>query len=229
MADPKKSSIASQFSGLPMKALIGAPLKAATDANAMIAKSQTDFILEYCFEYENADAAESDLKSAKRRPVMIPFRLERQMVDSNTGEDLGKTSMEFSVPLLTLVPINSLAVETLKINFDMEVKSSREFRRETSDDRQARKKETSTNSDGASGSANKKITKSYQPHEFDTELHGTLSSKSSDQKSKDSVASYEVTLTAGQLPLPRGVTAILDIFTKNLTPMPVNKESKDQE
>ncbi|WP_208856788.1 DUF2589 domain-containing protein [Pseudoalteromonas rubra] len=43
-------SMAQQFSGLPMKSLIGGPLKAATDANGMMARTQTQFMLSTCFD-----------------------------------------------------------------------------------------------------------------------------------------------------------------------------------
>ena len=42
-------SMAQQFSGLPIKALIGAPLLAAAEANSKMALSQTQFLLSTCF------------------------------------------------------------------------------------------------------------------------------------------------------------------------------------
>ncbi|KZN15466.1 DUF2589 domain-containing protein [Marinomonas sp. TW1] len=193
-------SIANQFSGLPMKALIGAPLKAATDANAMIAQSQTQFIISNCFEKTSEES--DDL-----RPVMIKFQLERQVLTSQGTPRANPIKMDFAIPLMTLIPINSLAIETLKISFQMEVKSSREFTKETSTERKQR-------------SISKGMTDAYKSHEFDTELHGTLSSKGKDSGNSSAGANYEVSLTAGQLPLPKGMTAILDIFTKNLAPLP---------
>lgn len=196
-------SIANQFSGLPMKALIGAPLKAATDANAMIAQSQTQFIINNCFEKISEDS--QDL-----RPIMVSFQLERQVLTPQGIPSKTPLVMDISVPLMTLIPINSLAIETLKISFQMEVKSSREFTRETSSERRQR-------------STAKGLSNGYKAHEFDTELHGTLSSKGKDSGNNSAGANYEITLTAGQLPLPKGMTAILDIFTKNMAPLPTKE------
>ncbi|BFM48711.1 DUF2589 domain-containing protein [Marinomonas sp. THO17] len=193
-------SIANQFSGLPMKALIGAPLKAATDANAMIAQSQTQFIINNCFE--KASEENDDL-----RPIMIKFRLERQTLTAQGTPSATPIKMDFVVPLMTLIPINSLAIETLKISFQMEVKSSREFTKETASERKER-------------ATSKGLMNTYKAHEFDTELHGSLFSKSKNASNSSAGADYEVSLTAGQLPLPKGMTAILDIFTKNLAPLP---------
>ena len=198
-----KKGIANQFSGLPMKALIGGPLKAATDANGMISRAQTQFIINSCFE-------KVDNESTNLRPIMIKFQLERQVVNADGTLNNKPASMDFSVPLMALMPLNSLAIETLKISFEMEVKSSREFTKETSLDRKMR-------------STGRGINSPHQPHEFDTELHGTLAKKSKNSGNESSGANYEVTLTAGQLPLPKGITSILDIFNKNIAPL-ANKE-----
>ena len=194
------NSIANQFSGLPMKALIGAPLKAAVDANSMMAQSQTQFILNNCFEKTDSD-------SSNIQPIMIQFQVERGILNSNGQLSNEKARIEFSVPLLSLIPISSLAIETLKIDFRVEIKSSREFKKETSTDRKKR-------------STEKGLDNSYKAHDFDTELHGTLGTKSDDRSSSKTGANYEVTLTAGQLPLPTGLTSILDIFSKNISPIP---------
>lgn len=192
-----KKSIASQFSGLPMKALIGSPLKAATDANAMIAHSQTQFLITTCFERPNPD-------SPKLRPIMVEFTVSRTVLDKDGKVKPEPIMMELSIPLMTLIPINSLAIETMEVSFEMEVKSSREFSKESDIDVEQRGKRNS-------------IDKAYKAHEFDTELHGTLSGKSN-EKDRSS-ASYVVKLTAGQLPLPQGVTTIIDVFNKNMMPV----------
>jgi len=206
MADEKNSSpLASQFSGLPMKALIGAPLKAATDANAMISRAQTEFLLATCFKRTpNADG--------KLRPIMVKFQMERNVL--NNDGSLSKTPllMDISVPLMSLIPINSLAIETLKINFAMEVKSSKEYSRNSSSTTENDKKDNKQHSSG---------------HNFETELHGTLAQQDKISGKTGAGANYEVTLTAGQLPLPVGVTAILDIFTKNLAPLPAKSNTDD--
>ncbi|KZN37140.1 DUF2589 domain-containing protein [Pseudoalteromonas luteoviolacea] len=225
------TNIASQFSGLPMKALIGAPLKAATDANAMIANAQTQFLLTTCFEKSTDD-------NNQLVPTMVNFTLSRSVIDKNGSVSSSPVKMDISIPLMTLIPINSLAIERLKVSFNMEVKSSREINKVDSFDQQGsnvskvrkaperargrsqgrlhgRKQRTAQN-------ANEQLTKPSQAHEFETELHGSLakSSQGELQQSSAAHASYEVTLEAGQLPLPNGITTILDIFSKNMMPLP---------
>ncbi|WP_199609096.1 DUF2589 domain-containing protein [Flocculibacter collagenilyticus] len=198
--DNDKSPIARQFSGLPLKALIGAPLKATADANGMMARSQTQFVLSTCF---NQSDEEPDILS----PVMVKFKMERQVVDES-GQPSDSVAMNFTVPLMTLIPINSLAVEKLNVAFEMEVKSSTQCNSESSED--------------IKKAANQKVANDYKGQQFTSELHGTIASNSSTSSS----AKYEVSIEAGQLPLPKGITAIIDVFTKGIAPMPTKHINK---
>ncbi|KZN40861.1 DUF2589 domain-containing protein [Pseudoalteromonas luteoviolacea] len=220
------NNIASQFSGLPMKALIGAPLKAATDANAMIANAQTQFLLTTCFEKKPDD-------DNQLVPTMVNFTLSRSVIDKDGVIGKSPVKMDISIPLMTLIPMNSLAIEKLKVSFNMEVKSSREIKKKDALEQQ---KSSSTSTHRMQGRPqvrrqrraqpqkqnNAQSTKPNQSHEFETELHGSLakSHQGEQQQTSSAHASYEVTLEAGQLPLPNGITTILEIFSKNMMPLP---------
>ncbi|GLQ73451.1 DUF2589 domain-containing protein, partial [Vibrio penaeicida] len=195
------SNIASQFSGLPMKALIGAPLKAATDANAMIANAQTQFLLSTCFKRDKDNDEQLE-------PIMVNFTLSRSTIDQNGLMSEEPLKMDISIPLMTLIPLNSLALEKLTVAFSMEVKSSREIKNEKATERKRTDKRKNTSD-----------------HETETELHGTLaqSNQKADQQIGSAHASYEIMLEAGQLPLPNGITTILELFSKNITPIPTKK------
>lgn len=190
----KCSSIASSFSGLPLKALIGAPLKAAADANAMVARSQTQFLLSTCFD--------KDEKSGQLKPIMIEFTLSRQVLDS-AGKLAPSQQMTLQMPLMSILPISSLAVEKLKIAFEMDVKSSTHFNHEQNDDL---KKSSSGDLDSKQRS-----------HQFATEMHGSLTC--SESQKQQAHAKYQIELEAGTLPLPIGLRTMLDVFAKNIAPI----------
>ncbi|KZN40864.1 hypothetical protein N482_20855 [Pseudoalteromonas luteoviolacea NCIMB 1942] len=79
-------SMAQQFRGLPMKSLIGAPLKAATDANGMMARTQTQFMLSTCFE--NGGGANSPQASgSKLTPIMVELSRPVIKADGSSGDD----------------------------------------------------------------------------------------------------------------------------------------------
>jgi hypothetical protein len=123
----------------------------------------------------------------------------------------------FDLPLLTIMPLNSLAVETVDITFDMEVKSS--FAQEESHETVTQKK--------AQGSFEAKA--GWGP--FSVTIKGSASydstntDKSSQHYKKENSAKYTVNVTAGQLPLPKGVGVILDAFAGAIQPITLS-ESK---
>ena len=56
---------------------------------------------------------------------MISMTLERSIIDEKVNPITFSTATTvFKLPLLTIVPLNSLAVEKVDITFEMEVKSS---------------------------------------------------------------------------------------------------------
>ncbi len=117
----------------------------------------------------------------------------------------------FDLPLLTIMPLNSLAVETVDITFDMEVKSS--FSDEQS-------QETVKQAKGE-GSFEAKV--GWGP--FSASIKGSASydnkstSSSSQHYKKENSARYTVNVHAGQLPLPKGVGVILDAFAGAIQPI----------
>jgi hypothetical protein len=215
----KLVSMANQFSGLPMKDLIGAPLIAASEANNMMALSQTKFLLETCFELIK------DGEKEIHKPIMINMTVTRPVLnsDGSAGESV---ETDFNLPLMTIIPINSLAVDEMNFSFEMEVKSS--FATDTIDEKSSEDKDEK----GIGHTLNKGTVTS--------ELTGTVaSSQQSDSKDsssykKSNAAKYEINAHAGQLPLPVGVTTIIETFSnaiapiqlKNDTPSKPTKDSK---
>lgn len=207
-----QKSMTGQFGGLPLKALIGAPLKATADANAMLARSQTQFILSTCFD-------KSEDGSGHLHPKMLQFKVERAIINPDGSLSEKKATMDMQLPLLTIIPMNSLAVDELDVSFDMEVKSSTEYKHEDS----------KALSDEMKGD----LTNAYQSDRFSVEMHGSLASSQKANASKStsgkntSHARYEIKLHAGRLPLPTGLTTIIDMFNKSIAPIQLkNGEEK---
>lgn len=202
-------SMAQQFSGLPIKSLISAPLLAGAEANSKMAITQTQFLLSTCFNVTGDD------NSKNYDPIMIKMTLTRSVVkaDGSAGDPV-KT--QFDLPLLTIMPLNSLAVDDVNVKFEMEVKSS------FSND-----KETSAESESAAeGSFSAKVGYGC----FSAEVSGSVSASSksaSSEKShyeKSNSARYEINAHAGQLPLPEGVTTIIQAFSQSIAPIQLKAE-----
>ena len=218
-------SMADQFTGLPMQALIGGPLNAAAEANAMMAMTQTKFILDTAFARKKYEPG-SD-KPDEYKPVMIKMTLVRGILDAGDPDatppvepSVKDFETTFDLPLLTIMPLNSLAVDDVKITFDMEVKSS--FA-----DTKSRKTEEKLSTES---SFEAKIGYGC----FSATIKGSASydrqnSSSEDQHyEKSNSAKYSVSVHAGQLPLPEGVKTIIGAFANSISPITMPKRDKKE-
>lgn len=201
-------SMAQQFSGLPVKSLIAAPLDSAAVANGNMARTQTQFMLETCFKKGANDNLE---------PIMISFELKRSVIDAE-GKPLPEpVTLQFTLPLLTIIPLNSLAVETVDVTFEMEVKSS--MSKETSQ----------TDSKAVSAKAEFKAEGRIGPFSVSMSASASYDSKSESSSKEhykaENSAKYTISVHAGQLPLPKGVTTIIDAFAKNIAPIQLEPEA----
>ena len=120
MAENEQGTFKPQFGAeLNIESIIGAPLVAASKANVMMLTGQAQFLLDYCFTKEEG----SDL----RQPLMIEMILSQPVVDhTKQPTDPGYISinkMAFQVPLLCLLPLNSLAIDKINVDFDLEITS----------------------------------------------------------------------------------------------------------
>lgn len=201
-------SMAQQFSGLPMDSLIGGPLNAAAKANAAMALTQTSFMLDTCFSKKDNEGY---------KPIMISMILTRSVItepdDKTQPPTITSFDTKFDLPMLTIIPLNSLAVQTVDINFEMEVKSS--YAEDTSDAKSKELKgESSFEAKVGFGPFSATIKGSVSYDQKESSTHDTHYQKSNSAK-------YTVNVHAGQLPLPQGVTTIIDAFSKSIEPIQV--------
>jgi len=216
--DTNLLSMSQQFSGLPMESLIGGPLNAAAKANSSMALTQTMFMLDTCFNKKKI-SKENESPVYNYEPIMIDMILNRSVIseDKDGKVSIEPASTKFTLPLLTILPINSLAVETVDINFEMEVKSS--F---SEDNNEAKESETK-----GEGSFETKIGWGL----LSTTIKGSASYSSKDSSShnthyeKSNSAKYTVNVHAGQLPLPKGVNTIIEAFTQAIQPIELTPAS----
>lgn len=216
--DTNLLSMSQQFSGLPMESLIGGPLNAAAKANSAMALTQTKFLLDTCFNRKQMkdDKGQEIEGKFEYAPIMIEMVLTRSVIsESEDGNPLiTPASTKFTLPLLTILPLNSLAVETVDVSFEMEVKSS--F---SEDDSKAKTEESE-----GKGSFETKL--GWGPLSVSIKGSASYSSKDSETHNthyeKSNSAKYTVNVHAGQLPLPKGVNTIIEAFTQAIQPVTLN-------
>lgn len=196
MADLKNRNLKPNAnSELTIDALISSPLVAASKANAEMMLGQTQFILNTCFTKKGGEANSYD-------PIMIQMSLSQSIIDSNklpSDEDyMTIKKINFEVPLFCLIPINSLAIDKITVDFVMEVTSTSSW------------KLTDEDIDKTGKRVNKK----------QAQLNGKIKggSNGNSQYTKDSSSKLTVHINASPLPLPMGMLTILDLYSKNINP-----------
>lgn len=205
---------------LNIESIISAPLVAASKANVVMVTGQTRFLLDYCFtkkekfrkdldhNHEKDDVPGKEKNHRKKvtyEPVMIEMSMTRSVIDHDKSTNdpgyIQNVKMKFNVPLLSLIPINSLVIDKVKVDFNMEITSVTYYT-------------------PISKISNK------QPHllEKQAQLNGRISydpdqnTGNQDQNRSQMASRLKVSIHAGPLPLPVGVLTILDMYNRAIQP-----------
>jgi len=179
--------------GLSIHKLLAAPFIAAASANSAMAQKQTAFLMDSCFDH----AIDEDTEEEIYNPKMITLSMTKNVISTSKGKN-GKYKTEqlttnFQLPILTLIPFNSLCVKDVSVKFDMEIIS------------QTDSKSISNTNEKSSESAELKGAVSYDS-----------STQTENQYQKKNSSKLSVEMNAGTIPLPVGFTTILDLYTKNI-------------
>ena len=194
----KKKKFKPAFDNLPMDQIIGAPLRATASANTMMAREQVKFLMDYCFAKEGENY----------RPVMVEMVMSRSDITPKAKRaEIKRYNMTFGLPLLTLVPLNSLCVEEFELDFDMEITSMA----------QSQEQSESTTEGNKAGKPEMK---------FMGKIGNRDQQKSGSQFERKVNSKLSFHLKGGQLPLPMGLTTIIDLFTKNMEPSEISEDDK---
>ncbi len=205
-------SMAQQFSGLPMDTLIGGPMISVAQANIKMGAAQCHFILDTCFT--KGDKGDAD-KEGPYEPIMIEMNLIRNVIDESAGSisEKGSTPMvttiktTIQVPLLAILPINSLGIDSAEVDFVMTVKSSY----------------AASDSSKLESTATAKLEGGARYGFFRVNLSGgytrTSSSSSSTVSTRSNESTYSVKVHASQLPMPVGLTTIINAYSQNISPI----------
>ncbi|MDR0338832.1 MAG: DUF2589 domain-containing protein [Desulfovibrio sp.] len=178
-----------QFKGLPMQDLIGAPLRAACDAQLELAKATASFI-------EDVGFLPAAVGGGPRATRTALFAFTQRVLDEKGNPQDQKVTLD--VPMLAIVNIPSLSVKTVDITFDMEVKSS--FEEKSSLDAKAQLKASAR----------------FGP--LSVSVTGSVSSHKESTRKSDNSAKYHVQVTARDDGMPEGLARVLDIMHAAIVP-----------
>lgn len=178
-----------EFKGLPMRELIGAPLQAACESQQKLAETALDFMLRIGFE-------EGELEKAR----VIKFNLERPV---ETPEGITTNTIEVQAPFLGLVPIPTLLIESVDVDFQMEVTS------------------TETSKDTTSAEISTKAGYKGLFSRVSVEVQGKVTTSRENTRSTNQTAKYQVHVSARQQRPTEGMSKLMDILASCTAPLKV--------
>ena len=174
MAEKMEINPAAEFQALPLEFMVAAPLIAAVKAQALAAQATMEFIKGF-------------------KDANVSFSVAR------TKEDNNSEKVTLDVPLLSIVPVPHLQIDSLSVDFKFEIS-------QTFTDRNTREKGVET--EVATGGALSPWIKGS--------LRGNISSKSSEESTMNRSGQLEISLRASEAPIPEGLSRILNILAKTV-------------
>ena len=169
MADT--NTIANQFTGLPIENLIAAPLLAAAEGQKSLASTTASFITEVGMD-----------SSGNTKSVTFNY-------------DDGTEKVVLDVPLLSIINIPSLCVDSIDIEFNMEVSTQSSTKSST---------DSSATVNASCGFACWKAS-----------FEGKVSHHSESNRSSDTSAKYTISVK-GKQEKPEGLMKVLDMLNSSI-------------
>ncbi|EPX64105.1 hypothetical protein D187_005238 [Cystobacter fuscus DSM 2262] len=182
---------------MTLGAVVGAPLRAAIEAQASAASASVDFIRQLAFEPE--EEGRTFAESGRLR--MLVFHFDRPRKEGGTEP------VRLEVPLLTMVPLPYLRLEELVVDFKVSVAAARD-------------EEGAQAASGGEGGIADYLSPGSRPR-----LAANLSSKRDSTSTRSSRYAVETTmdfhLRAVQDDVPSGMQRLLSVLSEAIHVQPV--------
>lgn len=198
-AGEENKKIGEYFKGLPMRELISNPLIAAAEAQQQLAATAWDFYQRIAFN----DKDENGQSNGSTR--IVEFTVNRPIQQNGT---IKLEKQKIQAPFIGLVPIPSLLVDRIDVDFQMEVTST-----ETS--------KSNMSSDVSTNISNGWFVKA--------EISGKVSSSRENTRSTNQTGKYQVHVSASQQPQTEGLSKLMDIMASCIEPMSIDGSSGGDE
>lgn len=178
-----------EFDQLPIQHMIAGPLVATVQAQAHAAQATRTYI-------------ESLIDPQTRKPIAVNFSV------NHKDDQGGSTSTSFDAPLLSIVPVPHLRIDSLDIDFKYTV--SQTIVQSTSSERDG-SLEANAKANWGWGSAS--IT-----------VKGHMASKSSEESTVNRSGTLNIRVHASEAPMPEGLARVLSILANTLESKSGGKE-----
>ncbi|MEW6646703.1 MAG: DUF2589 domain-containing protein [Pseudomonadota bacterium] len=184
---------------IPFQHLIGAPMKAAIEAQALAAQSTIEFIQKVGFKtqgggYEPTDMLFNDTANDADAGELrnVTFRYEKKDETNGTAE------FELKVPLLAITPIPYLRIDEMTIDFSAKLTDSIQ--------------RTTESSFNLNSSVSGKYSAFWSPVKMEFRVSATYNTKSATASSQKREYRMDIHVRAVQDEMPAGLSKVLDIL-----------------
>lgn len=199
-------NIGAELQALPLGYMLGAPMKAVIEAQALAAQSTVEFIEKVGLE-EDETTGELSVRSAD-------FSFVQSIPDpANPGEFIEQES-KLTVPILTIVPVPYIRVSDLNVSFEFKIR----------DVQTAKSKKEFTGSTGIEITTEVKAKlgggllgffggpKGEMNTRTKVDINVSATYQRSDRHTTDRSATFKMTLNAVQDVIPEGLARVLNIL-----------------
>lgn len=173
------------LSAIPFSSMIGGPLNACIEAQAMAAKTTWDFIQEVGLN-TNPDTGE-------KTAVNVSFSFMQ-----------GGRMVQLNVPLLTIVPIPYIAIHSIDINFKASISASSSSVSENS--------ESTSKSGSLEASAGLKVGPFHMDAKINGSYSSKKDSKATEESKYSVEYTMDIAVKAGQDSMPAGLAKVLELL-----------------
>ena len=191
-----------ELSQIPFAHLIGSPMKAAIEAQALAAQSTVEFIQKVGFKQPAAGGPDvlftnpqADADAGEIRNITLEYK---KLDENNTQQNFSLT-----VPLLSIVPIPYLRIDEMTIDFKAKLTDSI-----------VRNTATSFSLDTSVGGSYSAF---WSPVKVDFRVSAAFKTSTSSQASSTRDYSMDIHVRAVQEDMPGGLSRILDILEDAIT------------
>jgi hypothetical protein len=183
---------------IPFSHLIGAPLKAAIEAQALAAQSTIDFIQKIGFQ-GSADPQAKDLLFDKPSEDADAGTIRNITFTYKKKDEAGEEKdFKLSVPLLTITPIPYIRIDEMTIDFKAKLTDMIQSE--------------SASQSSVSASSKGKFSAFWSPVKMEFRASATYKTTSSTAASQKREYSMDIHVRAVQDEMPGGLSKILDIL-----------------
>lgn len=198
-----------ELSQIPFAHLIGSPMKAAVEAQALAAQSTIEFIHKVGFQQPDGPGGGKDLVFEDVTQDADAGKL-RSVTFSYTKKDENDALKDFSltVPFLAITPIPYIRIDEMTIDFNAKLTDAVQRNTESSFNL------NTTVSGGYSAF--------WSPVKFEARVSATYNNKSSSSQHQQREYSMQIHVRAVQDEMPAGLSRMLDMLEQAIQEQPAS-------